>query len=44
MHREDGTRFVNAAVVGGRDFEVCHAPTMAALKQEAEQDVHGNTN
>lgn len=30
-HGEDGTKFVNAAVVGGRNFEVCHAPTMVTL-------------
>lgn len=28
---KDGTRFVNAAIVGGRDFEVCHPPRMETI-------------
>lgn len=36
MHTEGGTRFVNAAVVGGRSFEVRHAPTMTRLSQNSK--------
>jgi Icc-related predicted phosphoesterase len=36
-HTEGGTRFVNAAVVSGRNFDVRHAPTMATLTATAEQ-------
>jgi Icc-related predicted phosphoesterase len=32
---EGATRFVNAAVVGGREFEVRHTPTMAILNLTA---------
>jgi len=31
MHQEDMTQFVNAAIVGGHNFEVRHTPTMATL-------------
>jgi Icc-related predicted phosphoesterase len=41
-HFENGTRFVNAAVVGGRDLEVCHAPTMVDQTPEAEGDDSAN--
>lgn len=30
-HTEGGTTYVNAAVVGGRDYEVRHAPTMTTV-------------
>jgi Icc-related predicted phosphoesterase len=43
IHLDDGTRFVNAAVVGGRDFEVRYAPTIADLTSNAEQDGGGNS-
>ena len=34
-HRDGGIEFVNAAVVGGRDFEVRHAPTLVRLEPGA---------
>ncbi|MEZ5329862.1 MAG: metallophosphatase domain-containing protein [Verrucomicrobiales bacterium] len=37
VQTEGVTRFVNAAIVGGRNFEVRHAPTMAMLNPTAEQ-------
>ena len=36
-HRDGGTQFVNAAVVGGRQFEVRHAPTLVTLHSAAER-------
>ena len=36
-HVDGGTQFVNAAVVGGRNFEVRHAPTSITLNPTAEQ-------
>ena len=36
-HTEGRTRFVNAAIVGGRSFEVLHAPTVMTLTPIAEQ-------
>ena len=41
-HTEAGIRFVNAAIVGGRNFEVRHAPTMVTLNPSDEQDVTPN--
>ena len=31
QHTHDGTQFVNAAVVGGRNLEVRHGPTLVTL-------------
>ena len=31
-HTEGGTKYVNAAIVGGRDYEVRHAPTMTTIR------------
>ncbi|MDF1739592.1 MAG: metallophosphatase domain-containing protein [Verrucomicrobiales bacterium] len=36
-HVDGGTQFVNAAVVGGRNFEVRHNPTAVTLNPAAEQ-------
>ena len=32
MHENSGTRYVNAAIVGGPDYEVRHAPTKTEIK------------
>lgn len=38
---DGGTQFVNAAVVGGRNLEVRHAPTLVTVNPTAEQDAAG---
>ena len=30
-HQDSHTRYLNCAIAGGRDFEVCHSPTMHSL-------------
>lgn len=37
IHTEGGTTFVNAAIVGGRDYEVRHAPTMTTIMPRVEE-------